>query len=95
MAQKEIQLTRKALKTDPESYISGLCLELGNNFSFIYFSKTLRGTNLLQIFGSTPPMETLSFIQQSDLKKIRGYEDLPIFKDFLIYFLQFIYYLLL
>lgn len=62
MAQKKIKLTRKALKTDPESYVSGLCLELGISFNFIYFFKTLRATNLLQIYGSTPPLETLSFI---------------------------------
>lgn len=58
-------------KTDPESYASGLCLELGINFSFIYFFKTLRATNLLQIYGSTTPLETLSFIKQSDFKNKR------------------------
>lgn len=73
MAQEQIKLTRKALKTGPESYISGLCLELGINFSFIYFFKTLRDTNLLQIYvyGSTLPLETLSFIKQSDFKNKR------------------------
>ena len=71
MAQKQIKLTRKALKTDPESYISGLCLEFGINFSFIYFFKTLRGTNLLKIYGSTPSLETLSFNKQSDFKNKR------------------------
>lgn len=96
MAQEQIKLTRKALKTGPESYISGLCLELGINFSFIYFFKTLRDTNLLQIYvcGSTLPWKLCPSLNKATLK-IRGYKDLPIFKDLLIYFLQFIYFLLL
>ena len=71
----------EANKTDPERYVSGLCLKLGINFRFIYFFKTLRGTHLFEIYGSTLPWKPQRALNKRTFN-IRGYKNLPIFNEF-------------